>query len=297
MTTIPSFREARASIAPAIAWVGPTSPVTRRLGGYREIAVPEDLRTFVDSVWIYARPERGGGRIPGRGHRVLPDPGLSLCFQCRRDWRGVIVDADVTIMGPVRSFRFFDPPPGLHLEAIRLKPEWSHELLSVDPAEFADAQRPIASNRSGRWARLRDRLAGTTGSIDAVAILVDEIRERVRSSRALSRRDLVHAALERIRMNDSTTSFGDVARELSASERHVRRLIRERVGIGPKYLQRVERLNRVVAHADRVAKPDWAGLAIDAGYYDQSHLIAETRALTARSPVELHAERRMQEPV
>ena len=71
-------------------------------------------------------------------------------------------------------------------------------------------------------------------------------------------------------------------------------MIRECTGLGPKRMQRILRLESAVFEADRLDRPPWARLAVAAGFYDQAHLIQEFRDLTARTPVELHVERRAQ---
>jgi len=241
------------------------------LGGYREYAPPPDLERAVDVVWVYSRP--------ARRHRVLPEGGVSLCFQCRRSESGAVSDPKVTIIGPIRTPRFTEPDPELHLEAVRLKPEWCRGLLRADPADHVDAVDPLPLSR------LRDRLARTTTSREALAILLGEIRERHATSLSLA-----HTAMEAIR--SGAIRVHEIARMLRVSERQLRRVIIETTSWTPKHLQRVLRMNRAIAAADRDAAPGWSGLAAEHGYYDQPHLIAEVRALTGVSPVELHAERR-----
>jgi len=242
-----------------------------RLGAYREYAAPADLRDVVDVTWIYARP--------GSAHRVLPEGGVSLCFQSRRDAMGRVSDPRVTIIGPIRAPRVTAPDPDLHLEAVRLKPEWCRELLRADPAEHLNAVDALAAPR------LLDRLAKTTTSQQALAILLDEIR-----ARRVAHSSLAHQALEMLRT--TAARVHEVAQALRVSERHLRRVVLDATSWTPKHLQRVLRMNRAVAAADREAAPNWARVAADCGYFDQPHLIADFRALTGRSPVEIHAERR-----
>src|SRR5258706_1858730 len=115
--------------------VKPDDSLRHALGGYREYSVPADLRQIAEVAWCYSRAE-GEGPIPGRGHRVLPEAGVSICFWSRRDGRGAVSDPQLTIIGPAPATHFFNPPPGMHLEAVRLKAEWSRDLLRFDPLEY-----------------------------------------------------------------------------------------------------------------------------------------------------------------
>jgi methylphosphotriester-DNA--protein-cysteine methyltransferase len=65
------------------------------------------------------------------------------------------------------------------------------------------------------------------------------------------------------------------------------RLFRRHVGMGPKQFARVVRMQRLRSRIKGVARPNWPSAALEAGYYDQAHMIAECRSLTGVTPTEL----------
>ena len=73
----------------------------------------------------------------------------------------------------------------------------------------------------------------------------------------------------------------DVARELSVSERPLRNLFAEGVGLSPKHYARIDRVRAVLAHATELAS---AELAAVTGYYDQSHMTSDFRTLMGVPP-------------
>ena len=81
------------------------------------------------------------------------------------------------------------------------------------------------------------------------------------------------------------TRLSIVADELGVSERHLRRVFLETVGLGPKAFARLARFRRAVRIA-RAAKGEqaWAEIASATGYYDQAHLIAEFRDIAGTTP-------------
>jgi AraC-like DNA-binding protein len=257
-----------------------------RLGGYREYAPPADLRRIIEVLWTYSWMGTTG---PQPVHRVLPEPGVSLLFVSVCDPAdGRLLDSRLMFMGPVQSVRVFRPEPGLHFDAIRLKPEWTRELMGVDPEEYADEFVGFEASR------VPDGRAMTLGSHERLHLLLGEIRTRHDALRLSRDSTLAHDGLEQLR-SQPEARVEAVARDLRISERHLRRVIRQTTGAGPKYAQRVGRLLRAVAAADRLGEPSWARLATESGFYDQAHLIQEFRALTGRLPVELHAERGAQQ--
>ena len=249
------------------------------LGGYAEIAAPADLRPYVDCLWTYALP--AAAAQPATAHRVLQETGVSLCFV------GGSEEPRLIFHGPVRTPRIYRPPAGVEVAAVRLKPEWSRELLGLDPAEHADAETPLHDPRLGE--------ALMKAPHDAPRILIDHLRARVASAKQGRETRLVFCAFEMARASrGAVLHVGALARRLRVSERQLRRLARSVAGFGPKYLQSVVRFNRTVAAADATVRPDWAALALEMGYYDQPHLIEHVRAFTGCTPVALHAERRQQ---
>ena len=259
-----------------------------RLGGYREYAPPPDLHSYVDGVWSYAR-RFDAAPIPGEGHRVIPDAALSLTFSSRRDAAGRVLDARLVIIGPATRPRFFSPQAGLDAAGVRLHPEWARDIFGIDPRELSDIVEKVA------MPRLFDRLARTESSVEVIAVLLDELRQRVAASRVSRESRLAHAARAWVSSRASTTlSLDEVSSDAGVSERHLRRAVKSVIGVSPKLLHRMRRVARVTIAADRTPQPDWAQFAADNGFYDQSHMIQEFRELAGCSPAQLHAERRAQ---
>lgn len=75
-----------------------------------------------------------------------------------------------------------------------------------------------------------------------------------------------------------------LAAELGWSEKRIVARFREEVGLPPKSVARLLRFEHARAEAERAELPDWARIAVECGYYDQSHLINDFRAVTGRTP-------------
>ena len=77
---------------------------------------------------------------------------------------------------------------------------------------------------------------------------------------------------------------GELASRIGVSRQHLARRFRVQVGVSPKVLARVLRLQDLLRRASGETRPDWAQLALAAGYCDQAHLIDEFKALTGATP-------------
>lgn len=137
--------------------------------------------------------------------------------------------------------------------------------------------------------RLLDRLARAPDAVAAAAVMESAIAERTaRADRPGARTQLAFNAAGRL----GSANVATVAGDLGVSERHLRRVFREAVGVSPKTFARLTRFHRALGAAREKGATSWASIAAAVGYYDQAHLIAEFRAIAGATPraflAELH---------
>jgi AraC-like DNA-binding protein len=79
-------------------------------------------------------------------------------------------------------------------------------------------------------------------------------------------------------------SVRGVARHAGLSTRRVQTMFAERVGLSPKQLMRISRFQRALQLARERPSLSWSTVALEAGYYDQAHLIHECQEIVGCSP-------------
>ena len=140
------------------------------------------------------------------------------------------------------------------------------------------------------WGTASSRLAGELCEMDEAARidrLESELLARLgRGGRREGSLDVEGLAASVIRQRGRCT-VDAMARSAGVSRQHLSREFRERVGVPPKLYTRLVRLQSGLVYAGSRARLDWAGVAIDMGYTDQSHMIAEFREFTGLTPQEL----------
>jgi AraC-like DNA-binding protein len=129
--------------------------------------------------------------------------------------------------------------------------------------------------------RLLNRLASADGAIGAAAVVESAIAERlaIADARCAFTSLALKAAPKLV-----SASVRTVAVDLGVSERHLRRVFRETVGVTPKAFNQLARFHRAVRAAREDSGATWAGIAAASGYYDQAHLIGEFRAIAGVTP-------------
>jgi AraC-like DNA-binding protein len=135
---------------------------------------------------------------------------------------------------------------------------------------------------------LRERILAAPTPRAKLKLLEAELLAR--SILPLRRRAEIDFAIERLTYAPHDCSIATLSEHVGLSARRFTRLFTLEVGLTPKLYSRVQRFQRVLQAMDaRVG--DWAELAQSCGYFDQSHLIRECRALSGFTPTELAARR------
>jgi AraC-like DNA-binding protein len=91
-------------------------------------------------------------------------------------------------------------------------------------------------------------------------------------------------AFERLVQTGGVERIEAVAAKLGWSRKHLVAKFHEEIGLAPKTVARVARFNRALLRARRGGSDGWAELAIDCGYFDQSHLVRDFKTFAGDSP-------------
>jgi AraC-like DNA-binding protein len=113
--------------------------------------------------------------------------------------------------------------------------------------------------------------------------LLDGFFEKRLADAAQPSRGIVWA-WSRLRETHGQVPVTELAEELGWSRKRIVTRFREQIGLPPKTVARLFRFERARELAGRAERPDWARIAVECGYYDQSHLIRDFRAVTGRTP-------------
>jgi AraC-like DNA-binding protein len=113
-----------------------------------------------------------------------------------------------------------------------------------------------------------------------------DIAERfllMRFGRAYAPSPEVAWAYNRIATSGGRVRIASIAERLGWSRKHLAQRFGTEIGLGPKTVSRIARLNRAI-DAWRTGQAGWAGIAADCGYADQAHMTRDFRDLAGAAP-------------
>jgi AraC-like DNA-binding protein len=171
---------------------------------------------------------------------------------------------------------------------ISLTPPGGYALLGVPMHELAgrtvDARAVLGVSET-----LQDQLADLEDWPSRFALLDRALRQRLGRVR-LPSTEMVWA-WGRLARGQGRVPVGALTEELGWSRRRMVARFREEVGLPPKAAARLIRFERAKSLLERQDRPALAEVALDSGFYDQSHLTSEFRRITGVTPATYVGER------
>lgn len=237
--------------------------------------IPEPVRTLAPAGFI--ERARALAPIDGRArHDWLPDGRTSLIFRLLDGGRR----GDVCVAGPRSRARFKDLRGVARAVVLKLEPGRTLPLFGVAASELTDRIVPLTDLWGAEGRDLFERFAATADVPDLVDRATEALARRGQRSREPLAASLARRAARLLDAGELRVE--DVAAGLGVSARHLRRAFLENVGVSPKEFARAARLQRALRLASTSSR--WSRIAVDAGYYDQAHLITDFRRLVGATP-------------
>ncbi len=244
-------------------------------GTLRGFAVPVALRSSVAHVTAY---EEWFAPESEAVERVLPDGAARLLIFLQPG------TASIRLAGPSASPVLLTMSGHVHGLSITLRPGAVLGLFGIPAAELAGCSVPWEEVADKGHRDLPEQLASAADDGARARLALESLGAIRRTSDAPSLR-LVEYAASRVRADaGSSISIRALAAEMQLSERRLQQLFAAQLGLSPSVWRRLQRLHATLRLLRQLDSPQWAQVALSAGYYDQSHLINEFRSISGLTP-------------
>jgi AraC-like DNA-binding protein len=238
----------------------------------RALTAPAALRP-----WITGIESVGAGAELPASFAQVPDTATKLVVRVEAGGR-----RDALVVGPRPRASYYADADRRVASCVQvsLGPGSVRPLLGTAAVDLVGRAVPLSALPTGTARRLSRELVELPPQ-EMLAYLTELLPDLSAADRSRTR--LLRAAVGALstRSGHTPAQVKDVARELAVSERQLRNLFAEGVGLSPKHYARIDRVRHVLTEAPRA---DWAELAAATGYYDQSHMTADFRTLMGVPP-------------
>jgi AraC-like DNA-binding protein len=246
---------------------------------YREFRTAEE--SPLQCVWEL----RGHG---AEQQRITPDGRFELIIHLEEPFEalgpiGWRRQSATLISGQLTRPLLVRPTGSTHTIGVRLK-SWASAIITRQPASELTNQVVDSQEISGAFERkLFHSIRRKQPDLAKIASqLASELAGEGRQD------ERVTAAVQAIDYSNGQCRIEDLAKITGLSFKQLQRLFHKHVGVGPKTLAMIRRFSQVFAQLEAL-KGNWAKIAFECGYTDQSHLTRDFAQFAGAPPGALHS--------
>ncbi len=155
-------------------------------------------------------------------------------------------------------------------------------FIDTSPSEFYNQEISGYDIENLRLNETAGRIFDSRSGDNAIGIIEQWLLSKTNPTLNLRR---IGSSLELLLHNPSV-SVNVLANDACLSRKQYERVFREQVGMNPKEYARVVRFQKALWMLQRGSR-NYADIAVDCGYADQSHLIREFKAMSGHTPKSL----------
>ncbi|ASS73686.1 AraC family transcriptional regulator [Tumebacillus algifaecis] len=231
----------------------------------------EDLRFFIKHFWIVSWDLTD--QEPFWQH-VVPNPCVNL----------VIEHGKSGIFGPAKQ-KFSYQLQGIGcVFGVKFKPGGFYPFLQRSVAELSKQPLNISDVFAVDACALEQAILTETEEEKMVELASAFIRHKLPKQDATILQ--IDRVIDRIIHNHEITKVDQLCDALAINKRKLQRLFEQYVGVSPKWVIKLYRLQNAAAMIERDHRPDLLQLSLALGYYDQSHFNKDFKMIIGKTPLE-----------
>jgi len=248
---------------------------------------PPPLGHYVDLLWLYE-----GFRPAHPRERLLPTGTVEIVFDLREDriltygqrerMRPFYLSGSV-VCGAHSEFFVIDTASQDGVMGVHFRPGGAYPFFKLPAGELHNEHVDLGALWGWQEVRdLRERLLAALKPEQKLRILERALLVKLRDG--FERHPAVAYALGEFHAVPEGRSIAAVTDRTGFSARRFIDLFEREVGLTPKLFCRVRRFQKVLQTIQSGCAIDWAGIALNCGYYDQAHFIHDFRAFSGINP-------------
>lgn len=262
------------------------SEAVRKRGGIRceQYSPSEQLQPYISCYWTMASTIELEKPIL---HRIIPDGCIDVIFDLSERSRAKAASVAGTMTKPLLA----EMRGRVCYLAVRFQPGGFLYFFDTPAHYLTDKVLPLETISASREHELIERL-----------IEVDDIGDRIELleqhfSNLLTRNDRDDPTV-RITLSDILRHKGDIgisqlSKGAGSSQRQLRRKFERWIGVSPKSFCRIIRFQSTLRMLPSRSRCNLLSVALDAGYYDQSHFIHEFKSYSGLNPSDFVANKNL----
>ncbi|WP_433707775.1 DUF6597 domain-containing transcriptional factor [Paenibacillus illinoisensis] len=234
-------------------------------------APAEALSPFVKHYWLVSWDLTGLESYP---QHVVPNPCVNL----------VVERGNTFFFGPSgRKFSYLIRGKG-QVFGVKFRPGGFYPFVRLPISSLCEQPLEVSRVLDVSAASLEEQLLTDGHDVDKVSYMDQLLCAHLPAEDTQAR--LVHDIVQQIELNRELLRVDDLSSFWNIHTRKLQRLFNQYVGIGPKTVIKLYRLQNAAELIDRGLHCDLVKLSQELGYHDQPHFIKDFKSIIGSTPEE-----------
>jgi AraC-like DNA-binding protein len=234
------------------------------------LAPSEELAFFIRHYWIVRWDLRGQEPyiqhvIPNPCVNLIVEPGQTAIYAPGKEKYGHHLEGHGCVFGvkfkPGGFYPFFKQPVSGMTSPLNIQSVFDADPLALEGDMFAQ------ENELQMVALIEQMIRPKLPAQDAQVAFINEI-------------------IDYINEQHDITKVDSLCEHFHVNKRTLQRLFDHYVGVTPKWVIKLARIQNAAEMTDVSDKPNWSKLSMDLGYHDQSHFIKDFKSIIGQTPDE-----------
>ncbi len=257
---------------------------------YNTILPSADLDSFVKCYWTlegpaYPNPEK---------QRIVPDGCMEMIFHCGDFYEQYFEDGSHIIQPKAFVFGQITQPLEIKqtgrtdIFAIRFHPHGFIPFTSVAASTMENRAVPLTELFGSKGDQLETEMLDALTTEERIQIIEAFLMDCLVNEEAVDR--LIKSSIETMLTLNGQLSVAELSKELSVNRRQLERKFAAQVGLSPKQLAKIFRLQATLKTLLLKGQaPSLTVIAYTGDYFDQAHFIKDFKEFTGVTPKKFYA--------
>lgn len=252
---------------------------------YQTFEPNEDLNAIVKCFWTLEVP----GDLQAPKQRIVPDGCIEMCFIIGEDIKRYtsedefIIQPRAMVIGQITKPYYIQPTGYVNTFAIRFYPYGFANLINLPINKLADKETPLTQLFEEKLVKeLEQRMIEASSTPKRLNIIEGFLLNQLTDQATVD--GIVKSTVDTLAQTKGSPSVQSILENNLAKRRSLERKFSSQVGISPKKLGKIIRLQTALKMLLKDESDNLTHVAYDSGYYDQAHFIKDFKELTGTNP-------------
>lgn len=244
-----------------------------------------DLQSLVKCYWTLEVPKLD----TYERQLIIPDGCIDMIFILGDDVKryssddNFIIQPRAMVLGQITEPFFVEPTGYVNSFAVRFYPYGFANFVQAPIKELANKETPLHLLFGEKVsAGLEQKIISATGTSNRIDMVTEFLLERLKDRATVD--SIVKTTIDTILGTKGSTAIKSVLKDDLAKRRQLERKFIKQIGISPKQLGKVIRLQTALKMLLNRQTENLTQIAYESDYYDQAHFIRDFKEFTGTTP-------------